>query len=113
MIENRRLVIILDYTDCDVVQLIHTEIGAEERDAMVHCTKLGKGDVHHDYNAVHDDFYKLTCIAGPIAQPIDRGPCRILVNKCWYCQLRRTNQPLNVKLTCAPMVDAMAAVLLY
>ena len=112
MIENRRLVIILDYTDCDVVQLIHTEIGAEERDAMVHRTKLGKGDVHHDYNAVHDDFHKLACTAGPIAQPIDRGPCRVLVNNSWCCQLR-TNQPLNVKLTCAPTVDAMAAVLLY
>lgn len=60
VVENRRPVIILDHTDGNVVQLIHAEIGTKERDALVIRTEPSKGDVHHDYNVVHDDFHELT-----------------------------------------------------
>ena len=57
MIENRRTVIIFDYTNSDVVQLVRTEIGAEERDTLV---RPDGGDIYHDRNVVYDDFHGLT-----------------------------------------------------
>ena len=75
MIENRRTVIIFDYTNGDIVQLVHTEIGTKERGTLVGRTKPGGGDIYQDRNVVHDDFHELSGIASPKAQPIDRRPC--------------------------------------
>lgn len=57
MIENRRTVIIFDYANSDVMQLVHTEIRAEERDTLV---RLDRGDIYNDRNVVYDDFRGLT-----------------------------------------------------
>ena len=57
MIEDRRTVIIFDYANSDVMQLVHTEIRAEERDTLV---RLDGRDIYYDRNVVYDDFHELT-----------------------------------------------------
>jgi hypothetical protein len=60
VIENRRTVIIFDYTNGDVVHLVHTEIGTKERGTLVGRTEPGRADIYHDCNVIHDNFHELT-----------------------------------------------------
>lgn len=60
VIESRRAVISLEYTDGDVVRLIQTEVGAKECDTLVGHAERSGGDVYHDRNIVHDDLHELT-----------------------------------------------------